>query len=89
MSSPTRLEPVLAQHRTDVGRRLQTLRRDAGLTAVELANKVGITAHTLSRIEVGAADPKVATKLAIARALNVEPGDLWPLPSLAEIGAAA
>lgn len=89
MPSPTRFEPVLTQHRSDVGRKLQSTRRDAGLTAVELADKVGVSAHTISRIEVGAIDPRTATKLAIAEQLAIEPIDLWPLPSLQTLKDAA
>lgn len=43
-----------------------------------VAEQAGVSRITFGCIERGEHRPKVDTALAIARALNVEPRDLWP-----------
>jgi len=54
-------------------------RREAGLSQVELADKAGIGATSVARIEGGHMEnPRVQTVVKLARALGVAPRDLMP-----------
>jgi len=64
---------------------LRTARKIAGLTQQELAERAGITDSFLSLLEAGKRDVRTAsyqTVVRLAHALNVEPGDLWPVDPL-------
>jgi transcriptional regulator with XRE-family HTH domain len=54
----------------DLGQALRTLRADKGLTAVELAERVGVTQTAISRYEVGTRRPSPETLERIADALG-------------------
>ena len=53
------------------------LRRRAGLTQAELAEKAGISRATLARVELAEVDPAASTLRALARALGVTVNDLF------------
>ena len=56
--------------------RLRTVRERKALTQRELAERSGVTAVQISRIENGEANPYPSTVRKLAAALNVEPHDL-------------
>lgn len=55
------------------GARLKFLRKSRELSADDLAEKSGIHATTIKRIERRGIRPSLSTVLKIARALNVQP----------------
>jgi transcriptional regulator with XRE-family HTH domain len=59
-----------------VGNNVRELRTLAALTQEELANRAGITATALSRIERDEAEPRPSTLRKLATALGVEPREL-------------
>lgn len=64
-----------------VGQRIAELRRLAGLSQAQLADKVGTAMETISRLETGAAMPSLARLGTIAHALGVELHELLRLGS--------
>lgn len=70
---PLRLdEPRVAK----LGANLRELRDERGLTQEELAERSGVQAGEISRIEAGKRDPRVSTVLRLAKGLRVSPGRL-------------
>ena len=61
--------PVDAQK---VGRRIQEVRKDRGLTQSELSQKVDLSTKYISNIECGFKTPKLNTFVAIANALQCD-----------------
>ena len=59
-----------------VGDNLRELRTLSALTQEELADRAGITATALSRIERNEAEPRPSTLRKLAAALGVEPREL-------------
>lgn len=59
-----------------LGRNVASYRKLAGLTQEQLAESVGVTSETISRLERGIAIPSLARIDDIARALGVELADL-------------
>lgn len=57
----------------DVATTLRDLRRQAGLTQVELARRTGIASSVLSAYENGRREPSAAVFVRIARAAGFEP----------------
>lgn len=57
---------------------LRHARRAAGLSQVELAERAGVGAATIARIEAGGMDPRVSTLEKLARALGVDARTLMP-----------
>lgn len=60
-----------------LGARIKELRKRSGLSQDQLAEKVGIEAKYLSRIEVGKRQPSIETLEHIADALQVEMKELF------------
>jgi transcriptional regulator with XRE-family HTH domain len=60
-----------------LGRRVADQRKRARLTQEELAERVGVTTETVSRLERGAVVPSLARLEAVASALGVELVDLF------------
>jgi transcriptional regulator with XRE-family HTH domain len=56
----------------DLGKRLRALRKEQGLTLVQLGQRVGLSASYLSQIERGVTMPSLARLTAIASVLDVE-----------------
>lgn len=70
-----------------LARRVRLLRVDRGMGVTELARASGVSAATLCVLEAGRGNPTMGTLLAVARVLDVTPGDLLaprpePLESL-------
>ncbi|MFA7243317.1 MAG: helix-turn-helix transcriptional regulator [Sulfuricellaceae bacterium] len=53
------------------GKRLQALRREAGITQEQLADKIGLTVESISNIERGLFGPKFENLEKIATVLKV------------------
>jgi transcriptional regulator with XRE-family HTH domain len=60
----------------DLGKNLRAARRRLGLTQEEVAERSGVQAGEISRIERGKRDPKVSTMEKLATAVEVPPGRL-------------
>lgn len=58
-----------------------------GLTLEQLAERAGLTPNYVGSVEIGRRDPSLSTVLALARGLELEPGDL--LGASREISAPA
>ncbi len=56
---------------------LRQLRREAGLTQVELARRLRISRPTLNRLESASQNATLKTLTQICRALKCRPGDLF------------
>jgi XRE family transcriptional regulator, fatty acid utilization regulator len=61
---------------SNLGRNLRHARNQLGLTQEEVAERSGVHATEVSRIEGGKRDPKVSTVERLAKAVGVAPGDL-------------
>lgn len=59
-----------------LGKRLRHFRTQAGLTLEQLGSRVGVVASQLSLIENGKREPKLSLIQAVARELDVDPGEL-------------
>lgn len=69
---------------TSRGSRLAALRLEANLTQQELADVVGTTQATISRIEGGKQGMTEMLKVKIAAALGMGPDEVWPYLTLGE-----
>lgn len=58
---------------TAFGSRLRAIRTAAGMTLAELADKAGLEANALARLERGEREPMWPTVLKLAEALGVTP----------------
>ena len=67
----------MARLQEKLGRKIQTLRKAAGLTQLELADKVGTYYKYLSYIESGRKNISTEMVERIAKALGVEPYELF------------
>lgn len=63
-----------------IGARLKELRRQAGLTQEQLAERVGLDARHLSRLEVGKNYPSLDSLERIAQALNQPLAEFFKFP---------
>lgn len=54
-----------------IGKRLKTLRKQAGLSIAAVADEAGITKQYLGRLEAGQHDPTVGMLQRLAKALKV------------------
>ncbi|MGB3443656.1 MAG: helix-turn-helix transcriptional regulator [Actinophytocola sp.] len=71
------VHPRLAQDRARFGRRLATIRQEAGWTQETLADASGFDRKTINRIENGRHSPSLDRVLVLAYALGVEARDLF------------
>jgi transcriptional regulator with XRE-family HTH domain len=60
----------------DLGKNLRRARERAGLTQEEVAERSGVHATEVSRMEANKRDPRVSTLKRLAEAVEVSPGDL-------------
>jgi transcriptional regulator with XRE-family HTH domain len=61
----------------EFGKHLRTMRRNKNLTQEDLAVKAGVSISQVARIESGKLNTTISTIVSLARALDVEPGDLF------------
>ncbi len=66
-----RSRAVAKNGRETLGRRLQALRQQAGLSQSELASLSGVNRVTIARIEIGERSPRYATLIALARGMKI------------------
>lgn len=64
-----------------MGEKIQTLRKGAGLTQDQLAQRVGVSRQAVSRWELGEAAPETEKLLPLARALGVTVDELLEQPA--------
>ncbi len=60
-----------------IGARLRQLRREAGLTTQQLADRVGVTQSQISQVETGRSAASIVTLFKISRALNMTLGEIF------------
>jgi transcriptional regulator with XRE-family HTH domain len=60
----------------DLGTNLREARERLGLTQEQVAERSGVHATEVSRIEAGKRDPQVSTVERLAKAVEVKPGRL-------------
>lgn len=60
-----------------IGDRIREERESAGLTQLELSNKIGITPQAVSQYERGIKNPKITTIYRFADAIGVSPSKLF------------
>jgi transcriptional regulator with XRE-family HTH domain len=58
------------------GTKLREARERLGLTQEEVAQRSGVHATEVSRMEAGKRDPKISTLRRLAKAVEVKPGQL-------------
>ncbi|AKU90098.1 helix-turn-helix domain-containing protein [Vulgatibacter incomptus] len=68
----------LVVFRCELGRQILAVRREAGLTQAELANRAGVSNEFLSRIENGTGIPSLETIGRLAAALGLPACQLFP-----------
>lgn len=59
-----------------LGTRLREARKNRGLTQERLAVAAGVSRETVRRVEAGDQSPRTSVLVQLARALEVDPGDL-------------
>lgn len=72
LSAPRTDDPCVG----DLGTNLREARKQLGLTQEQVAERSGVHATEVSRIEAGKRDPQVSTLLKLAKAVERPPGDL-------------
>lgn len=60
----------------DLATNLKTARKNLQLTQEQVAERSGVHATEVSRIEAGKRDPQVSTVIRLAKALELPPGQL-------------
>ena len=60
----------------DFGKNLRAARKKLGLTQEQVAERSGVQAGEVSRMERGLRDPQVSTVMKLAAAVEVAPGRL-------------
>lgn len=68
-----------------IGDRIREERESAGLTQLELANKIGITPQAVSQYERGIKNPKITTIYRFADAIGVSPSKLFDDVKIEEV----
>ncbi len=59
-----------------LGKNLRAARKKLGLTQEQVAERSGVQAGEVSRIEAGKRDPRVSTLERLAKAVELKPGQL-------------
>ncbi|MGW6912620.1 helix-turn-helix domain-containing protein [Kitasatospora sp. NPDC054939] len=78
MPPPSDAPDWLIPLRLQVGRRILAIRETAGLSQEALAERAGISRHTVYRAETGSHGVSVDVILKISAALEVAPAALFP-----------
>ena len=64
------------QAQDQLGANIRRLRRDAGLSQMELSDRCGLHFSEISRLERGRRDAQLSTIVKLARGLGVPPAEL-------------
>jgi len=64
----------------NLGVNLRAARKEAGLSQEQVAERSGVHATEVSRIEAGKRDPRVSTVERLAQAVKLKPGQLLEKP---------
>ena len=59
-----------------LGENIRRIRRDAGLSQIELSHRCGLHFSEISRLERGRRDAQLTTIVKVARGLGVPPAEL-------------
>ena len=60
----------------EIGKKIQKLRKERGLTQEALAEKIGVSAQAVSKWETGASDPSTSNLLTLAKLFNTTAEEL-------------
>ena len=63
-------------NKKSIGKNIQALRIECGMTQVELAEKAGVSTDHISHIEIGSGSISLPLLLEICRLLNTTPNDI-------------
>jgi transcriptional regulator with XRE-family HTH domain len=66
----------MTQVKKGFARRLRKARKANGLTQYELGERAGISGSQVYRLEAAEREPRLSTLLALAHALDEDPGDM-------------
>ena len=69
----------------EIGGRIRSYRKRAGISGVSLAAAAGISQPFLSQLESGQTSVAIATLYRIAQALGIHPSDLLPAPATSDM----
>lgn len=75
---PQTIERLVQRWITESGQRVADKRIARGMKRSQLAKKARSTEATIHRVEHGLIAPRDTLKIAIAEALQCQPGELWP-----------
>ena len=64
------------QAQDQLGANIRRIRRDAGLSQMELSDRCGLHFSEISRLERGRRDAQLSTIVKLARGLGVSPAEL-------------
>lgn len=67
-----KLDPRTKRAVREIGRRIKSVREEAGLSQEKLAAKIGMTRSNYARIERGATNVTIDTLIRIAKGLGVD-----------------
>ena len=65
-------KPKASEELSLIGKRIEAIRKERGMTRYRLAQETGISAGTIKNIEIGKQNPAATYLLAICKALDVE-----------------
>lgn len=68
----------VTKHDYRLGRKIQKLRREKGITQEQLADKLGVSTTWIGYIETGYRRPNLRLLYKIARALGIKVKDIFP-----------
>ena len=66
----------------EIGNNIKTLRKNAGLTQAQLAEKINVDSKYISRLETGSSTASIATISKLAGALGVEVKELFKIENI-------
>ncbi|MEG1500459.1 MAG: helix-turn-helix transcriptional regulator [Clostridiales bacterium] len=61
----------------DIGKKIKNLRKEKGMSQVDLANKANVAQSAISYIERGGKRPNITTITLLAEALGIEPASFF------------
>jgi len=74
---PRRQVKPRSQDHAALGRAVEELRQEAGLTQEELADRMNTESPTVGKLERGAANPTFISLLRVARGLDIELSEIF------------